>query len=137
MRILAIDFGEKRIGIAISDPLKIIAQPLTFVKRKSIEEDINKIKNIINEYAVEEVLFGLPLRTNGEEGIEVEKVKEFAKILNKNVNIKINFWDERWTTKQAEEVLTLFDTSRKKKKKNIDRISAAIILQSYLDNKSS
>lgn len=137
MRILAIDFGEKRIGIAISDPLKIIAQPLTFIKRKSIEEDINKIKNIINEYAVEEILFGLPLRTNGEEGTEVKKVKEFAKILNKNVNVKINFWDERWTTKQAEEVLTLFDTSRKKKKKNIDRISAAIILQSYLDNRSS
>lgn len=136
MRILAIDFGEKRLGVAVSCPLKIISQAVECIERKDIKEDIEKIKCLVDKYEVEEVLFGLPLRTSGEENIEAKKVRDFADIMRKHITAKINFWDERYTTISAHKILSLLPVKKKNKRKVIDKTAAAIILQSYLDSKT-
>lgn len=135
MRILAIDFGEKRLGIAVSCPLKIISQAVECIERKGMKEDIEKIKCLVDKYEVEEVLFGLPLRTSGEENIEAKAVREFADIIGKHITARINFWDERYTTISAYEILSQLPVKKKNKRKIIDKTAAAIILQSYLDSK--
>lgn len=136
MRILAIDFGEKRLGVAVSCPLKIISQAVECIERKGMKEDIEKIKCLVDKYEVEEILFGLPLRTSGEENIEAKRVRDFANIVRKHITAKINFWDERYTTSSAHKILLLFPRMKKNKRKVIDKTAAAIILQSYLDSKT-
>ncbi len=135
MRILSIDFGEKRLGVAVSCPLKIISQAVECIERKGMKEDIEKIKCLVDKYEVEEVLFGLPLRTSGEENIEAKAVREFAETVGKHITAKINFWDERYTTISAYEILSQLPVKKKNKRKIIDKTAAAIILQSYLDSK--
>jgi len=133
MRILAIDYGDVKIGLAMSDPLGITAQPLLTIKNN--KNVFNEIKKIVQEYSVEKIIAGLPLNMNGSYGKSSEKVISFIEELKNFVNIDIEFIDERLTTEQAEKTLIESDISRKKRKKNIDKVTASIILQTYLERK--
>ena len=137
MRILGIDFGEKRIGIAVSDPLGLTAQAVAVIgKGKSFEQDIKELKKIIKKYGgVDEIVVGLPKTMAGEIGKQAQKVLEFVEALKISFKINIRTWDERLTTVEAEKTLISAGLSREKRKKVIDKSAATYILQSYLDSK--
>ena len=101
MRILGIDFGDKRIGLAVSDKLCLTAQSLGHYKTKNKEEDKKYFKELASKYEISEIVIGFPLRMDGTQGLRVEKTKEFAGWLQKTLNLPIIFWDERLTTQQA------------------------------------
>ena len=132
-RILALDHGTKRIGVALSDELGWTAQPLETFERRTLERDIAHIQDLVRTHEVGQVLLGLPLRLNGEEGPAVQAVHEFVARLGEALPVPIVTWDERMTTKAAEELLIAADVSRKKRKGVVDRVAAAILLQSYLE----
>ena len=132
--LLGLDFGDKTIGVAVSDKTKTIASPIITIKRKGILKDIEKIVSIYNEYNVGGVILGLPLNLDGNENVRTEKVKEFAKQLEKNQNIKIAFYDERYSTDVIYKELRKNSLSRDKIKKKINQMAASYILQGFLDN---
>jgi putative pre-16S rRNA nuclease len=132
MRKLGIDFGEKRIGLAVSDPLGITAQPVAVVENGDMEGILGVIRK--NE-GIDEIVVGLPKTLKGEVGIAAEKVLKFVEVLKKETTIPIVTWDERMTTAAATKMLISAGLSRKKRKKVIDKSAAAYILQSYLDCK--
>lgn len=136
MRILGLDLGEKKIGVAISDELGLTAQGIDVIERKNDGKDIDKICEIISEYKVTGIVAGLPKNMNGTLGPSGEAVKAYAAKLQKATGIDLDFWDERLTTVAAERTLLEADVSRKKRKKVIDKLAAVLILQSYLDFKS-
>jgi putative Holliday junction resolvase len=133
VRILGLDIGEKRIGIALSDPLGWTAQSLKTLERKSIKNDVEEIIKIINEFQVEKVVVGLPKNMNGTLGESGQKVMNFCEKLLEKINIELVYEDERLTTMAAEKVLIDADLSRKKRKGVIDALAATFILQTYLD----
>lgn len=132
-RILALDHGTKRIGVALSDELGWTAQPLETIERRTLERDIARIVDLVRTHEVGQVLLGLPLRLNGEEGPAVQAVHQFLERLGDALPVPIVTWDERMTTKAAEDLLIAADVSRKKRKGVVDRVAAAILLQSYLE----
>lgn len=138
MRILCLDVGEKRIGVAVSDELGITAQGLGAVERKqnSKGEDIEEIRKIVEKYNIDKIILGLPKNMDGTLGQSGKMVEDYAKKLQSCLNIDLGFWDERLSTVSAERVLIDADMSRKKRRSVIDKLSAVIILQSYLDYKS-
>ncbi len=129
-RILGIDYGQKRIGIAISDPLRLIAYPLETVESKRIEDSIRRI---LEEYSIEYVIIGYPLRTDGKLGEREEEVKSFAEKIKEKFNINIKLWDERYTTMEAERIIRDMGKKPSRNKEKVDRVAASLILQSYLD----
>ena len=135
MRILAIDLGEKRIGLALSDPLGLTAQGLPTIQVKNEQEIYSKILEVVKEKNVDLIVFGLPKNMNGTLGPQAAKVQEIAKKMEELSSIQIDFEDERLSTVRAEQILLEADTSRAKRKKSIDRLAAVIFLQSYLDRK--
>ncbi|MBI5180284.1 MAG: Holliday junction resolvase RuvX [Nitrospirae bacterium] len=135
MRILGLDVGDKRIGIAVSDELCMCAHGVRTIERKGIKEDIRQIKEICEEYGVEEIIAGLPINMDGTSGFRVQKVQDFVSLLKEQVSIPVNTWDERLSTVAAERNLIDADMSRKKRKTVIDKIAATIILQGYLDSR--
>jgi putative Holliday junction resolvase len=135
LRILAIDLGEKRIGLAISDALGITAQGLPTIQVKNEHEICPKIMEIIKEKNVDRIVFGLPKNMNGTLGPQAKKVEKYAQKLRQLSNLPVDFEDERLSTVRAEQVLLEADTSRAKRKKVIDKLAAVIILQSYLARK--
>ena len=137
MKILGVDIGERRIGLALSDPLGITAQGLKTIQIENPEEVYDKLMQIIKEKKVEKIVFGLPRNMNGTLGPQAEKVQEYAQKFNSLSQLPVDFEDERLSTVSAEKVLLLANQSRAKRKKAIDRLSAVIILQSYLDRKSA
>jgi putative Holliday junction resolvase len=136
-RILGIDYGEKRIGLAISDPLNITAQPLKLLERTKTGEDLALIKELIEEHGVEKVVIGLPLNMDGSEGFMTDAIRRFSEKLKKIHPIEIIEVDERLTSHQADLSLKTAKIRGKRKKSKIDTISAQIILQTYLDSISS
>lgn len=132
-RILALDLGERRIGVAISDALHIIAQPLETIERENLTEDIKKIKTLVSEYNISRVIVGLPLNMNGSKGLSAQTALGFAEYVKEELGVKVEMVDERLTTSQAERALLEADMSRKKRKKHIDKLAAQMILQAYLD----
>jgi putative Holliday junction resolvase len=134
MRVLAIDHGTVRMGIAISDELKMIAQPLEFIPAEPFSGFLDRIKFLLSEYEVELLLLGMPRNMDGSYGDASIKVKEFEAILKKSTTIPIKTFDERLTSVQANRALTQGRVKKKKKRKNVDAIAAAILLQSYLDS---
>ncbi len=133
---MALDVGDKTIGVAISDPLGTIAQGLTTIKRNSNQKDLERIKEIVNQYKVEIIIVGLPKNMDGSIGPQGQKVLKFADFLKENFEIPVMLWDERLTTVEAERVLIeKANVSRKKRKKVIDKLAAVLILQGYLDSK--
>ncbi len=134
MRILGLDYGEKRIGVAVSDELGLTAQGLETVQRKNAAHDVERIGKIARETGAEKIVIGYPIRLNGEEGIQCEKVKRFAGRLKAALSIPVVFQDETLTTKEAESILIQANVRREKRKLLVDKLAAGIILQAYLDS---
>lgn len=134
MRILALDLGEKRIGLALSDELGLTAQGLPTLSRKNIKEDIVSIRKVITEGGVDEILVGWPLNLNGSENRQTKFVSEFIEVLKKNFNLPIKTYDERLTSLMVEKSMLEANLSRSKRKNLADKLSAQVILQSYLDS---
>ena len=132
-RILALDYGTKRIGVALSDELGWTAQPLETFERKTLDWDVAHIAALVGSHSVERVVLGLPLQLDGREGPAVRAMREFTATLEAGLSVPVVLWDERMTTKAAEELLIAADVSRKKRKGIVDRIAAAILLRSYLE----
>ncbi len=133
MRILALDIGTKRIGLAISDELKIIAQPVEFVPAESFDAFIERVKEILAGKPCESILVGLPRNMDGTYGPAAEKVREFVARLKDTVPIPVRTWDERLTSAQANRVLLQGNVRRTDRKQKVDAMAAAILLQSFLD----
>src|SRR5688572_26258263 len=136
MRILAIDHGTKRMGIAISDELGMIAQPLEFIPAEPLAEFLKRLKEIIDEKQVELILVGMPRNMDGSYGPAASKVQEFVATLKEAVMIPIQTLDERLTSVQAHRLLTEAEVSGRQRKGKVDKSAAAILLQSYLDSRS-
>lgn len=130
---MGLDLGDKTIGVAVSDSMKWTAQGLETIHRKKLEDDLQRLKQIIDEYEVESIVLGLPKNMNGTLGPRAELVQDFATLLSERFNCPIHFWDERLSTVAAERALLEADVSRKKRKQVIDKMAAVIILQGYLD----
>ena len=137
MRILGIDHGTKRIGLAISDELGVIAQPLEFVPAEPFDKFLARLKEIIREKEVELLLVGMPRNMDGSYGPAALKVQEFVAVLGDTVGIPIKLWDERLTSAQANRFLIQANVRRDKRKEKVDKTAAAILLQSYLDASGS
>src|SRR3972149_946588 len=133
MRIMGIDYGEKRIGVAISDPLGITAQGLPTIERTHIQKDIQKMLTIIREKDVGEIVVGLPKHMNNTREKKAKAVMAFVDLLKKHVTIPVNAIDERLSTVRAHKAMLEGDLSRKKRKDRVDMIAAQLILQDYLD----
>jgi len=134
LRIMALDVGDRRIGIAVSDELGWTAQGVETYTRKGSESDYAYIKKLIDRYSPEKLVIGLPKNMNGTIGPQAEKVLAFAKELSQYAVPEIVFWDERLTTVAAEKAMISADVSRKKRKLSIDKLAATYILQNYLDS---
>ena len=134
MRILGIDYGDRRIGLAVSDRLGLTAQPLGMYETVSEERDKRYFSRLKQEYEIERIVLGLPLRMNGTSGPRVDKTRAFARWLQEFLDIPIVFWDERLTTKQAMDILMQQKIRGKAKKEVKDQVSAVIILSSYLES---
>jgi len=135
MRVLGIDFGDKHIGLSISDPLQLTAQSFGKYTLRGKKKDRKYFQDFVAQYEISEIVIGLPLRMDGTPGNRVEKTKKFASWLEKTVGIPIVFWDERLTTKQALNIMRPQKMKSRSRKKIKDQISATIILASYLENK--
>lgn len=134
MRILALDHGTKRIGVALSDELKIIAQPLEFIPAEPFAGVLARLKQLIKEKEVEMVLIGVPRNMDGSYGPAALKVQEFVAVLKDAITVPIKSWDERLTSAQANRFLIAANVRRDKRKEKVDQTAAAILLQSYLDS---
>lgn len=135
MRILALDVGDARIGIAYTDALELSVNPYESFKRKNTQEDYSHIAEIIKKLKAERVVIGLPLNMDGTEGERVEKTKLFAEELRKYTEVPFDWQDERLTTVTAERILIEQGMRREKRKDVIDKVAAMVILSSYLDRK--
>ncbi|MCK5533921.1 Holliday junction resolvase RuvX [bacterium] len=136
MRILGVDYGEKRIGLAISDPLAIIAQGLKVVSAEDFfkDEKIEEFKSLIKEFKISKIVVGFPINMDGGTGKKAKETMVFVEQLKKCISVPLVLWDERLSTVAAENVLINADLSRKRRKKVIDKVAAAVILQGYLDS---
>ncbi len=135
MRIMALDVGEKRVGVAISDKTRVIAQNLMTLNRKNLKDDLKTLKNIVEEKEVHLIVVGLPLNMNGTLGKKAEEILKFKDLIERKIGIDVETYDERLSSKEAEAILIKADISRKKRKGKIDKIAAQIILQNYLNSK--
>jgi putative Holliday junction resolvase len=133
MRILGLDYGEKRIGIAVSDELGITAQGLATIHRKNRTADLDQIDECVRRYDIERIVVGYPLRLDGSEGIQCEKINRFIRRLEKRFTVPVIRRDEMLSTKEAEELLRETGVRREKRRAMVDRLAACIILQRYLD----
>jgi putative Holliday junction resolvase len=134
MRILGIDHGTKRMGIALSDELGMIAQPLEFVPAEPFADFLNRLREIIRDKQVEQIVIGMPRNMDGSYGPAALKVQDFVAALRKAVAIPILTLDERLTSAQANRLLIEGNVRRDQRKKKVDKMAAAILLQSYLDS---
>ena len=137
MRILALDPGSKRVGVALSDELKLIAQPLEFIPAEPFAAFLNRLKTLLQEKVVELILVGMPRNMDGSYGPAALKVQEFVAALRTALTVPIKTWDERLTTAQANRLLIQGKVRRDKRKIKVDQTAAAILLQSYLDSLSA
>jgi putative holliday junction resolvase len=134
MRILAIDHGTKRIGIAVSDELKMIAQPLEYILAEPFADFLARLNQLLKEKEVELILVGMPRNMDGSYGPAALKVQDFVAALRNAVTVPIQLWDERLTSAQANRFLIQGRVRREKRKEKVDKTAAAILLQSYLDS---
>ncbi|MCD6487087.1 MAG: Holliday junction resolvase RuvX [Syntrophobacterales bacterium] len=134
MRVLGLDYGEKRIGVAICDELGMTARGIATIARKYWKRDIEQIAGLVREYDAREIVVGYPVRLDGTEGIQCEKVNRFIDVLEAGVSVPVVKWDEALSTKEAESLLIEADMNRRKRKGVVDKLAAAIILQDYLDH---
>ncbi|MCG9969080.1 Holliday junction resolvase RuvX [Pelotomaculum terephthalicicum JT] len=134
---MGLDLGDKRIGVAVSDPMGWTAQGVeVIVSKGSREADIKKIAEAARKYEVERIVVGLPINMNGSSGQRAEKIKTFANRLSGALHLPVELWDERLSTAEAEKLLIKADLSRSRRRQVIDKMAAALILQGYLDSRS-
>lgn len=133
-RILALDLGKKRVGIAVSDPLGVTAQGLKTYERRNRRADLDHIAALMREHDVEVAVIGLPLHLSGGSGRQAEHARHFAGALARHSGVEVVLWDERLTTVEASRVLRESGVSLEKRKRAVDRLSAVLILQNYLDS---
>lgn len=139
MRTMALDVGDKRIGVAVTDPGGLIAQGLKVIERIGIRKDCGEVMQLVSELHVGCIVIGLPLKLNGEDSIQTEKVRAFKKMLRNKMNsckmskIPIVYQDERLTTVEAERVLIEADVRRDKRREVIDKQAAVLILKAYIE----
>ena len=136
MRILALDHGTKRIGVAVSDETKTIAQPLEYILAEPFADFLARLKKLLVEKEIDLILIGLPRNMDGSYGPEAQKVEAFVAVLKMAITVPIKTWDERLTSAQANRVLIEAKVRRDKRKEKVDKMAAAILLQSYLDGTS-
>src|SRR6185295_14221220 len=134
MRILALDHGTKRIGVAVSDEMKMIATPLEFIPAEPFAPFLERLKQLIREKEVEMILIGMPRNMDGSYGPAALQVQEFIAVLKDAIAVPIKAWDERLTSAQANRFLIAANVRRDKRKEKVDKTAAAILLQSYLDS---
>jgi putative holliday junction resolvase len=132
IRVLGLDVGSVRVGVALSDPLGLTAQPLEVIDRKK-SDPFARIAALVDEHGVQTIVVGKPLTLSGAEGQAVHDVDAFVKRLQRSVTVPVEGWDERLSTAQAQRVMIAGGARREKRKQAIDKVAAALILQSYLD----
>ena len=132
MRIMGLDMGTKRIGVAVSDKLGLIAQALTTIKRDNIPEDLKLVCELVRDYEVQEVVIGYPRHLDGRPGEEAAAYVAFGEMLHKETGIPVIYWDERLSTVAAERTLLEGDMRRRQRRQVIDRVAASLILENYL-----
>jgi putative pre-16S rRNA nuclease len=137
VRLMAIDFGSRRIGLAVTDELGLTAQGLPTLHRSNKQNDFNHLRRAIKQYAVGEIVMGLPLRMSGEHGIQSEKVEDFAAELRKRFKLPVHLFDERLTSVEANRVLGETDMSGRRKTEVVDQLAAVLILQAFMEFRSS
>ena len=133
MRILALDHGTKRIGVAVSDETKTIAQPLEYIPAEPFADFLARLKQLLIAKEIDLVLIGLPRNMDGSYGPAAQKVELFAGVLKAAITVPIKMWDERLTSTMANRILIQGNVRRDKRKEKVDKMAAAILLQSYLD----
>ena len=136
-RVLGLDVGSRRIGMAVSDPLGITAQGLETLQRQNKRQDLAALERVIREYAVREIVVGLPLRMSGADGTQSDKMQVFAEDLRKRFRLPVHLWDERLTSAEANRVLRDSEMSIQRRGEVVDRLAAVLILQSWLDTRAA
>jgi putative holliday junction resolvase len=133
-RILGLDVGTRRIGLAVSDPLGITAQGLETLQRRNKRADLAALREVIKRYEVRQIIIGLPLRMSGQPGTQAAKMEEFANELRKQFDLPVHLWDERLTSAEANRLLRETDLSIEKRAKAVDRMAAVLILQGWMES---
>jgi putative Holliday junction resolvase len=131
-RVLGIDFGEKRLGLALSDESRTLASPLAVYERKDLQSDLRFLRDLILRYQITEIVLGLPLNMDGSLGPKAQQVLEFKRALEESLKLPVHTFDERFTTAEAERALLEANMSRRKRKVKRDALAAVLILQGYL-----
>ncbi len=131
-RLMAIDYGDRRIGIAVSDILLITAQPVGFITVNGKKDAVNQLREIYSQYDISKIVFGLPRNMDGTEGERAQIVRDFAKRLSEELVCEVDFFDERLTTVRADQTLNALNVKGRKKEGKKDSLSAALILQGYM-----
>jgi putative Holliday junction resolvase len=134
MRILGLDYGTKRIGVALCDELGLTGQGLTTIVWKNRNQVLNALEVLVRDHGVEKIVIGYPLRLNGTEGIQCEKVNRFARLLEARLSLPVIKWDETLSSRTAEDILIQSGVRREKRKEIVDKMAAGIILQGYLNS---
>jgi putative holliday junction resolvase len=137
MRVMALDVGDRTIGVAISDSLLLTAQARPTIRRKNLKSDIATLRLIATENEVQEIVVGQPLHMDGKRSAQTERVTRFADELRNAVDVPIVFWDERLTSFEAEQHLEQLGLNWRQRREQVDKVAAMIILQSYLDSRTT
>ena len=133
MKIMAVDYGDARTGIAVCDRTEFLASPVGTIEERDFNKLIQKVSYMAKQYEVKEIVVGLPINMNGSKGPRAEKAEIFANALNEMTDIPVNMWDERLTTVSAHNILNETNVRGKKRKSVVDTVSATLILEGYLD----
>ena len=134
-RVLALDVGKKRIGLAVSDELGITAQGIDTLERARVRDDIEKLKSVIKHWNIRTLLVGNPLHMSGAESRQSEYTRKFAEVLEQRIGLPVIFWDERLTSREAERMMRDGGASLERRKKAVDRLAAVLMLESYLGHR--
>jgi putative Holliday junction resolvase len=135
VRILALDVGSKRIGLAVSDPLGITAQGLEVLIRKNPQADLERLVEVARQWGVQQIVVGLPRHMDGRLGSAAPQILELVEVLQQALGVEVVTWEERLTTMEAEKVLIQADVSRRRRRQVVDQLAAVLILQNYLDHR--
>jgi putative Holliday junction resolvase len=133
MRVLGLDVGDRRIGVAVSDETGLLASPLRTLERVGPKKDLRAVAALVREHGAAGIVVGLPRNMDGSIGPQAEKVRSFAEALKPLARVPVQYWDERLTTVEAEQILIERDVSRQRRKGLVDQVAAVLILQGYLD----
>ena len=136
-RWMALDVGSRNVGVAVSDPLKLTARPLTTLKRRDLETDVEALRDLMQRHAVERLIVGLPLRLSGDRSSTLDKIEPLVKRIQETTSILVEWKDERLSTKEAEQLMKELGLSQSERRRKRNEFAAALILKWYLEEKTS